>query len=177
MSAIDVLVRSSLVLLAGFGALWLLSRQTAALRHWTLAFVILLGEQEKRHFEQLHFSAVRRAGDTLYLSGVVVYPTDANSDFAAATRSVFRNIEQQLRASGSDLAHVVALQTFHVWDSPFGGGTKNKQFETFAAVKDEFLRAPYPAWTAVGVTELLPDQGVVEIQVTAIVAESREKPD
>lgn len=43
MSAIDVLVRSSLVLLAGFGALWLLSRQTAALRHWTLAFVILLG--------------------------------------------------------------------------------------------------------------------------------------
>ena len=42
MSAIDVLVRSSLVLLAGFGALWLLSRQAAALRHWTLAFVILL---------------------------------------------------------------------------------------------------------------------------------------
>jgi TonB family protein len=42
MSAIDLLVRSSVVLLAGFGALRLLRGQSAARRHWMLAFVILL---------------------------------------------------------------------------------------------------------------------------------------
>jgi TonB family protein len=42
MSAIDLLVRSSVVLLAGFGALRLLRGQSAARRHWMLAYVILL---------------------------------------------------------------------------------------------------------------------------------------
>jgi TonB family protein len=42
MSAIDLLVRSSIVLVAGFGALRLMRGQSAARRHWMLAFVILL---------------------------------------------------------------------------------------------------------------------------------------
>jgi enamine deaminase RidA (YjgF/YER057c/UK114 family) len=34
-------------------------------------------------------------------------------------------------------------------------------------VKDEFIAAPYPAWTGVGVAELFPDGGLVEIRVVA----------
>jgi enamine deaminase RidA (YjgF/YER057c/UK114 family) len=134
---------------------------------------VLLGEQERMHYDRFHFSGVRRAGDTLYLSGVVVFPREANQDFRAAVRAAFQNIGAQLEAAGSDFGHVVMLQTFHVWTSPFGGGSKSAQFEAFAAVKDEFVKAPYPAWTAVGVTELLPDSGAVEIQVTALVARPR----
>lgn len=136
--------------------------------------VVLSGEQERWFYDNLHFSPVRRAGDTLYLSGVVVYPRDGETDFPAAVRRAFENIRAQLESAGSDFGHVVMLQTFHVWESPFGGGDKSRQFEAFAAVKDEFVKAPYPAWTAVGVTELLPEQGVVEIQVTAIVRTAGE---
>ncbi|HTO68966.1 MAG TPA: RidA family protein [Myxococcota bacterium] len=36
-----------------------------------------------------------------------------------------------------------------------------------AAVKDEFLPAPYAAWTAIGITEPAVPGALVEIQVTA----------
>jgi enamine deaminase RidA (YjgF/YER057c/UK114 family) len=34
-------------------------------------------------------------------------------------------------------------------------------------VKDKYLAAPYTAWTAVGVNELFPDRGLVEIELIA----------
>ena len=134
---------------------------------------MLAGTGERWLYDNLHFAPVRRVGNIVYLSGVVAIPKSGPhaTDFKTAVRAAFTNIKQQLEASGSDLSRVDVLQTFHVWDSPLGGGAKMRQFEAFAAVKDEFLKAPYPAWTAVGVTALLPDDGVVEIQVTAHVKE------
>jgi enamine deaminase RidA (YjgF/YER057c/UK114 family) len=41
---------------------------------------------------------------------------------------------------------------------------EGKDIAAFSAVKDEFMKAPYPAWTAVGTTALIPDTGIVEIQ-------------
>jgi len=38
------------------------------------------------------------------------------------------------------------------------------------SVAAEFLKAPYPAWTPVGVTELWPPEAVVEIRCVAVVA-------
>ncbi len=57
------------------------------------------------------------------------------------------------------------LNTFHIWQGPNFEGDRATQFEAFSAVKDEFMKAPYPAWTAVGTTALIPDTGIVEIQV------------
>jgi enamine deaminase RidA (YjgF/YER057c/UK114 family) len=136
--------------------------------------VVLAGPGEQWLYDNLHFAPLRRAGKILYLSGVVAMPANeaGKGDFKAALRAAFSTIKRQLEAGGSDLAHVDMIQTFHVWDSPLGGGNKKRQFDDFAAVKDEFLKAPYPAWTAVGVTSLLPDDGVVEIQVTAHVPDA-----
>ena len=39
--------------------------------------------------------------------------------------------------------------------------------EAFMAVKDRYVKAPYPAWTAIGITELAIPGGLVEIRVTA----------
>jgi enamine deaminase RidA (YjgF/YER057c/UK114 family) len=38
---------------------------------------------------------------------------------------------------------------------------------TFIKVKDEFFAAPYPAWTAVGVSELITDGALAEIRAIA----------
>jgi hypothetical protein len=44
------------------------------------------------------------------------------------------------------------------------------------AVKRRYVRPPYPAWTAIGVTRLIPNSGVTEIRATAMCkARSREK--
>ena len=39
--------------------------------------------------------------------------------------------------------------------------------EAFGRAKDEFIGEPYPAWTAIGVTELAVAGGLVEIRVIA----------
>ncbi|MGK0273337.1 MAG: enamine deaminase RidA (YjgF/YER057c/UK114 family) [Cocleimonas sp.] len=39
--------------------------------------------------------------------------------------------------------------------------------ESFMSVKDEFIFEPFPAWTAVGVSELAKEGAIVEIRVTA----------
>ena len=42
-------------------------------------------------------------------------------------------------------------------------------FYHFATVKSEFLKANFPAWTAVGTTDLVCPDAEVEIKVTAII--------
>jgi hypothetical protein len=37
----------------------------------------------------------------------------------------------------------------------------------FIKVKDEFVRMPYPAWTAIGIAELITEGTLLEIRVIA----------
>jgi enamine deaminase RidA (YjgF/YER057c/UK114 family) len=66
-----------------------------------------------------------------------------------------------LDAGGASFADVIELVTFHI-------GLDH--VITFSEIKDRFVPAPYPAWTAVGVDELgggtLPGL-LVEIKATA----------
>lgn len=57
--------------------------------------------------------------------------------------------------------------SFHVWQGPNFAGTRDDQSKAFEQVKEEFLHGPKPAWTALGTTSLLPDAGIVEIQLIA----------
>ena len=59
------------------------------------------------------------------------------------------------------------INSFHVWQGPNFNGTRDQQFAAFEEVIGEFMKAPYPAWTAVGTTGLLGDGGIVEVQLIA----------
>jgi enamine deaminase RidA (YjgF/YER057c/UK114 family) len=52
------------------------------------------------------------------------------------------------------------MTTFHVG--------LQEHLGTFLAVRDEFLSAPWPAWTAIGVSELAAPGARVEIKVTVV---------
>jgi enamine deaminase RidA (YjgF/YER057c/UK114 family) len=43
--------------------------------------------------------------------------------------------------------------------------------ETFASVRDRYLKEPWPAWTAIGVTELVMPGGLLEIRAIAALPE------
>ena len=59
----------------------------------------------------------------------------------------FANLKAILLAAGSGLDDVVDVTTFHT--------DPKRQFETWLKVKDDmFTQAPYPTWTAVGVSWL-----------------------
>jgi enamine deaminase RidA (YjgF/YER057c/UK114 family) len=42
-----------------------------------------------------------------------------------------------------------------------------KHLSVFIKVKDEYIIAPYPAWTAIGVNELITEGTLLEIRIIA----------
>ena len=71
----------------------------------------------------------------------------------------FENVKSVLAAAKLDFSDVVEMTTFHVG--------LQQHLGTFLAVKDRYLTAPYPAWTAIGIVELAVPGALVEIRVTA----------
>jgi len=133
--------------------------------------VILPTAGAKENHDQWRFAAVRRVDDTLYVSGVIVYRGEGEGNDVAAfklqVRRALERLKLNLEASGSDFAHVVMINSFHVWQGPNFNGTRDQQFQAFEDVIGEFMKSPYPAWTAVGTTGLLADGGIVEVQLIA----------
>ncbi|TAJ71027.1 MAG: RidA family protein [Phenylobacterium sp.] len=139
--------------------------------------MVIPGPGSQQAYDELKYAPARRAGDYLYISGVIAGPRGAaerdGPAFTEQTRRAFRSIEAILKAEGVGFADVVMINTFHVWDGPGFKGTRDEQFAAFAKAKDEFMAAPHPAWTAVGTTGLLADDGVVEIQMIAYAPRKR----
>lgn len=125
----------------------------------------------QRAYDDYKYAPSRRAGDFVYISGVIAGPNGAADRgpeaFKGYARRAFKAIEANLKAHGLTFADVVMINTFHVWDGPGFKGTRDEQFAALSAVKDEFMGPPHPAWTAVGTTGLLAEDGVVEIQMIA----------
>ena len=133
--------------------------------------VILPNSDAKEAHDEWRYAAVRRIGDTLYVSGVIVNRRPGEGTDVAAfklqTRRALERLRKNLEAANSDFQHVVMINSFHVWQGPNFNGTRDEQFKAFEDVIGEFMKAPYPAWTAVGTTGLLSDGGIVEVQGTA----------
>jgi enamine deaminase RidA (YjgF/YER057c/UK114 family) len=133
--------------------------------------VILATEADQKTYERVHFAAARRAGDTIYVSGVIVGRASSDGNdveaFKEQARRAFRRIGETLEAAGASFADVAMINSFHVFDTPHFAGSRDDHFAALSAVKDEFMPPPHPAWTAVGTTALLWDRGIVEIQMIA----------
>jgi enamine deaminase RidA (YjgF/YER057c/UK114 family) len=110
-------------------------------------------------YNEWGFSGAVRHGDTLYLSGVVAGLRDGETDPEVAFERAFAHIEKALKLAGADWSDVVEMTTFHT--------DVGAQMTVFRKVKDRYVRAPFPSWTAVGVTRLVPPNGLAEIKVVA----------
>ena len=100
-------------------------------------------------YDQHGYSAAIRSGDLLFVSGQVGSRDDgsAEPEFEAQVERAFDNLKDVLTAAGCGLADIVDVTTFHT--------DPEHQFETIMKVKGRhFGSAPYPNWTAVGVTWL-----------------------
>lgn len=93
--------------------------------------------------------------------------------FKESAKQLFGRAEALLKAEGAAFEDVVMMHSYHVWNSPSMKLGKFEQFRAFSDVKDEFMRAPYPAWTAVGVTELLGSRAIIEVEMIAYVPQDR----
>lgn len=114
--------------------------------------------ENRQFFEKYGFSEAVIDGDRVYLSGVVA-GVRPGGDPKAAYDQAFKMIADILKRSGSNWDSVLEMTTYHT--------DVKGQIDAFAEVKNRYVRAPFPAWTAIDVDRLLPDNGLVEIKVVA----------
>ena len=133
--------------------------------------VIIPSERHQKAYDQFKYAPARRAGDMLYVSGAVAgRAKDEGTDpetFKRQVRRAFVALDTTLKASGATFDDVVMINSFHVWEGPDQPAPRWEQLAMINAVKDEFIKGPQPAWTAVGTSGLLPEGGIVEIQLIA----------
>ena len=133
--------------------------------------VLLVSKRDVFRYENFKFAAARRAGNVLYISGVIAGPEKGESRdleaFKDQLRRAFGDLKATLAAAGADYSKVAMINSFHVWTGDNFDGDASAQLAAFIAVKDEFMPPPHPAWTAIGTTGLATPTGVVEIQMIA----------
>lgn len=115
-------------------------------------------EGERRFQEQLGYADAVVAGDTIYLSGVVVGQRDGETLEAAYERT-YLHIGAILKRAGASWADVVDVTSFHT--------EVNAQIQAMAAVQKKHMGGRIPAWTAIDVDRLIPDRGITEIKIIA----------
>ncbi len=117
-------------------------------------------------YKTMQFSQAVRVGDTIRVSGQVGMDEKwvAGEGIEAQAKLAFQNLERVINEAGGSLADVVELVTYH---------TSMKDMKGFSKVKSDFLTENYPAWTAVGVTELVMPTLLVEIRATAVIGSGK----
>ena len=117
----------------------------------------------ERSYDQLHFSPAIRVGNLVWVSGQVGIDGDAKpgAGMLAQARLAFANLQRVLAEAGATMADVVELVTFHT--------DLRGDIQDFVQAKDEFIPKDFPAWSAVGVTQLAFPDLLVEIRAVAVV--------
>jgi enamine deaminase RidA (YjgF/YER057c/UK114 family) len=105
--------------------------------------------------------AATRIGQTVRLSGHTgtrpdgSFPTEA----AEQLRQTFENVTDTLTVAGCTWTDVDEITTFHL-------GLR-AQGDLVLRIAAEFMSEPFPAWTALGVTELYEPEAIFELRVVA----------
>ena len=107
-------------------------------------------------YDRFHFAPAYRVGDALYVSGVIGAGDSLEDEFTNA----FENLAAVLDAAGFSLADVVDMTSFHV--------NMSETLGAFMKARDAAMNEPWPAWTAIGCTELAIPSGRAEVKVTAV---------
>jgi enamine deaminase RidA (YjgF/YER057c/UK114 family) len=121
---------------------------------------VLMSENEgaRKFQEQWGYSDAVVVGDTIYLSGIVVGLRDGDTDLEAAYDRVYQRIGAILKRAGASWDDVVDISSFHT--------DVEGQIEKMVAAHKRHVKAPYPAWTAIGVAKIL-GGGITEIKIVA----------
>jgi len=122
---------------------------------------VLISESDARAFQQqfgLDYAIVNDDGHVC-LSAIVVYLGAGETVIEAAFACAYSDIGRILERAGASWHDIVDIMSLHT--------DLAMQFELIAAVQRRHIAEPFPAWTAIQIDWLIPDQGVTEIKIVA----------
>ncbi len=125
-------------------------------------------EQGRAFMEQFGFSQAVIHNGTVYLSGVIAGPTPEGMTDEESYARTFAYLGTILKRAGSSWDDVIDITTYHV--------DIEQSMPPLAAAKNRFVKAPFPAWTAIDIDRLFTPGGLVEIKITARLTPKAEEP-
>lgn len=137
----------------------------------TVVFTEAVPKERTGYDSPWHYAHAIRAGDFVYISGIIIGADDddslpiSESRFRERTESVFDAIQQYLATADASLEGMVKINTFHVLDGENTSLSIDEQALVIAETKAKYAVEPHPAWTAVGTTGLFSPRGIVEIEM------------
>ena len=123
----------------------------------------IVPERMKANYERYHYAPAVKVGNTLWVSGQVGISDTGEipASLEEQAHIAFQRLQYVLEAAGATIDDVVELVTYHV-DFPNGA-------QVITAVKDQYMKRNYPAWTGIGVTSLLLPGLLLEIKAVAVI--------
>lgn len=115
-------------------------------------------------FKPYNLSLSAKADHLLFVTGQI----GANDDgtfpdaFEAQLQNIFTHLDRILKEAKADWNNVVQLRTFHTWDL-------EAQFPKILELKAKYMPEHQHAWTAIGVTQLIPKPSKIEIDMIALI--------
>lgn len=95
----------------------------------------------------------------VYLSGIVAVLEDGETDLEESFERVYRRVGAILERAGVGWDDIVDMTSFHT--------DVTTQVEPLVRVHKRYLKAPPPAWTAIGIDRLIRPNGITEIKFVA----------
>ncbi len=112
-------------------------------------------------YDNFHFAEAVESEGFVFCSGIIGTGPGGSvpDDLADEFRNAWQAVVSLLETVGTDVSNIVEYTSYHVG--------LQAHMQQFMLVRDEFLTAPWPAWSAIGITELAVPGAHVEIRVTA----------
>ena len=126
-----------------------------------MSFEAVVTQSGKFVYDNFHFSEATKSNGFLFCSGVIgtgekgKLPEDIKEEF----RNAWSGIGKLLAECNLCYDDIVEYTSYHV--------DLHANMPAFMSVRDEFLSEPWPAWTAIGITDLAIPGAHVEIRVMA----------
>ncbi|RLC18625.1 MAG: RidA family protein [Deltaproteobacteria bacterium] len=126
-------------------------------------------ESGKSAYSIFHFSQAVKSSGLLVCSGQI--GTNPDHSLPESAEDEFRNawqaVGEVLKEAGLGFEDIIEYTSYHV--------NFNKNIQAFMKARDEVLREPWPAWTAIGISELAVPGARVEVRVIAQLRNNLEK--
>ncbi|WP_282609286.1 RidA family protein [Pelagibius sp. Alg239-R121] len=113
------------------------------------------------YYDDWHMSPGLLCNGFVFFTGFTGTRADGtlSNDPAEQIRDAFAKVESVLLSGGMSFEHIVEMTSYHV-------GLRD-HLDLFKSIRDEYIREPYPAWTAIEVTGFVREDAIVEIRVIA----------
>jgi len=116
---------------------------------------VIVPESAKKVYEGWHFAPAVKSGNLVFFSGVIGQGDTIEAEF----RNAWASLDETLKEAGLGYEDIIDTTLYLVG--------LQEHAATMAKVKDEFIKAPYPASTWIGVSELIRPGAHAEIKVCA----------